>query len=363
MDEISLVIVNYNGLEQLKMCCRSILNVDYPQEKIETIVVDNGSTDGSLEYLANEQPTFQVLNSPLNNYAFANNYGVAHSSHEYVGLLNNDVELHPNWVKGLVASLNEHINVAVVGGKNFNPDGTLQSTGLIQFTEQYWGDRGYLEPDCGQYDLPERVSGVSNCAAMYRSSLYRGLGGLDTDFENYYEDVDLAIRLHRAGWFALFDPHACATHYMHQTITTSARRLYLNLQNRMMILAKHQPGLHRLERIIVEETLRINPGWLPRVCQAVLKKLYENHPPDVANAVAQQLKVEVERQSPHILHLFRIRHKHYEIESGLEGAHTDLKDIDYKRESSQPVDDTIALFSQERFQTTHDSKEGAHADG
>ena len=118
---ISIITVNYNGLRFLKNLFNSILNLNYPEDKIQAIMVDNGSTDGSVEFVRSNFPEVEVLVLNKNSgYAGGNNEGFKHTRGQYVALINNDCTVDQNWLTAMVNTMNSSYSeskVAAVGSK------------------------------------------------------------------------------------------------------------------------------------------------------------------------------------------------------------------------------------------------------
>src|SRR3989344_2419213 len=103
---VSLSILNYNGKKYLKKCLDSALAQTYPH--VEIVVTDNGSTDGSVEYIQQHYPTVKIIQSPVNIPLVGYNIGIKNSRGDYVAVLNNDIELDKNWAKEMVAFFTSH---------------------------------------------------------------------------------------------------------------------------------------------------------------------------------------------------------------------------------------------------------------
>src|SRR5436190_2040611 len=106
LPSVSVVVLNYNGLKHLDPCFRSLTNLDYPADRLELLLLDNGSTDDSLAFMREHFPSVRLEQSPTNlGFAAGNNLGAERAKGQYVAFLNNDTRVEPTWLKELVNSL------------------------------------------------------------------------------------------------------------------------------------------------------------------------------------------------------------------------------------------------------------------
>jgi len=210
---VSVIIVNYNGLRFLKTCLDSIALQNYDQ--VETIFVDNGSTDGSVDLVKLRYPWVRVIQNNANlGFAAGNNIGIKAASGQLIATLNNDTEAEPGWITALVAAMRQD-GIGMCASKilYMNDRGRIDSTGIeISRSGACW-DRGMLQPDDGRFDSKCEVFGPCAGAAMYRKQMMDESGLFDGDFFAYMEDVDLAFRGQMAGWKCLYVPDAVVYHY------------------------------------------------------------------------------------------------------------------------------------------------------
>src|SRR5262245_38640408 len=105
---VTVVVLNYNGLKHLESCFRSLLALDYPEDHIELMLVDNGSKDGSIAYMHEHFPGVRLVETGENlGFAAGNDYGAERATGEYVAFLNNDTRVEPEWLKELVNAVRE----------------------------------------------------------------------------------------------------------------------------------------------------------------------------------------------------------------------------------------------------------------
>jgi len=193
----------------------------------DVVVVDNGSTDGTVEMLRADFGQVQVFVDRSNpGYGAASNAAIDRCRSEYVLLLNSDTVLCPGALQTLRAYLDAHPRVAIVGPRLRNTDGTLQRsvhqfpTPLVTLLDYSWVGllvgrvpvlrKLYAASD--PHDRARPVAWVTGAALAIRKSAFQGVGGFDPSFFMYYEEVDLSYRLHLAGWETHFTPAAEVMH-------------------------------------------------------------------------------------------------------------------------------------------------------
>lgn len=236
---VTVVIVNWNGREFLAGCLGAV-RASAGEVTLQTVVVDNGSSDGSQEFVRREFPDVTFVQSERNDYTAANNLGVARATGDYALLLNTDATLRPGCLRELVTALDHAPRAAAAAPKIVFPDGRICTTGIAQRDDLYWVDRDGGAPDPGRPGEAEDVLGVSGCCALFRVAAWRAVGGEDEDFHMYYEDVDLALRLRAAGWTSLYVPRAVCEHIGHGSIKKAKTwKDELGERNRLLVLARH----------------------------------------------------------------------------------------------------------------------------
>lgn len=209
---IAIVVPNWNGRSWLPGCLDAITAQD--RAAAEVIVVDNGSTDGSLEYLAGEHSEVTVLELGRNTgFARAANEGIRAARSELVALLNTDVVLDPDWLGRMTAALEGHAGAASAACKMLSlaDQSRVYDAGDVLRRDGACEQRGRFCVDEGQWDQPGEVFGACAGAALYRRDAVLSIGGFDERFFAYLEDVDLAMRLRLAGWSCRYEP-AVALH-------------------------------------------------------------------------------------------------------------------------------------------------------
>ena len=211
--DAAVVIPNYNGERWLPGVLESIAAQTLAPAAV--LVVDDGSTDGSLALLAARFPHVQVLALGANGgFARAANAGIRAVGAEAVALVNTDVELAPDWLERAVAALAAAPGAASVATKLVDLDdpALLYDAGDVLRRDGACEQRGRFERDDGGYDEPGEVFSACAGAALYRRSAVLAAGGFEERFGTYLEDVDLGLRLRLAGWSCRWEPRALARH-------------------------------------------------------------------------------------------------------------------------------------------------------
>lgn len=240
---VSIVILNWNGLEHLRTCLPSVIGQNY--KNIEVIVVDNGSTDGSVEYVEQNYGAVKlVCNSTNIGYAEGNNEGIKISSGKYVTVLNNDTEVDKNWIRSLAEVAEERPDVGMFACKilSYYNRNQIDCVGHLIYPDGLSRGRGRGEIDEGQYDNAEEVAFPSGCAAFYRREMLERIGLFDGRFFIYVEDSDLGMRGRLAGWKCLYVPDAIVYHKYSATVGEySQRKAFLVERNRIWFVVKNLP--------------------------------------------------------------------------------------------------------------------------
>jgi GT2 family glycosyltransferase len=240
---VSVVIPSWNGREQLGGVLESLEAQQLSD--FETIVVDNGSIDGTLEYLASEWPSVRVVALSQNEgFAAAVNHGIERSSGEYVALVNNDVELEPHWIGIVTDVLDRHPGAGSVASKllEWSRRNVLDGAGDLVGWDGYCVRRGKGQRDRGQYDASPLVLSACGAAALYRRAALDDVGSFDERFFAYIEDVDWGLRAQLAGWDCIYEPTAVAYHVGGASSSRiSGFELFQCHRNILLMMAKDFP--------------------------------------------------------------------------------------------------------------------------
>lgn len=211
--EVSVVIVNWNGAAVLPRCLEHLQAQTY--DNFETIVVDNASTDGSVDHLEDEYPGLRVIRLDENKgFAAANNIGAGHARGKWLALLNNDAFPEPKWLGNLVHAAETQPEFTFFGSKliqDRQPQ-ILDGIGDVYHVSGVAWREGYNRPE-SEFDLQEmEIFSPTAAAALYSRDAFLEIGGFTEWFYMYHEDVDLGFRLRLRGHRCLFVPDAVARH-------------------------------------------------------------------------------------------------------------------------------------------------------
>ena len=240
----SIIIVTWNGKQHLPDCLESLQSQTF--HDFEVIVVDNGSIDGSLEYLRTHHPWVQVVQLPENTgFACGNNIGFSHSRGDYIITLNNDTMADPGWLGELVAVADAHPEAGMVASRicNFTDRDQIDSLGFRVCRDGMSRGAFRLQRYSAITMNPvEKTLFPSACVALYRRSMIDQIGFFDEDFFAFCEDTDLGLRGRLAGWEALVAPEAVVYHkYSQTTGVFSPFKLYLVERNHYWVALKTFP--------------------------------------------------------------------------------------------------------------------------
>jgi GT2 family glycosyltransferase len=242
---VTVVIPNWNGKKFLDVCLISLRNQSFGD--FRTTIVDNGSVDGSVEYVEQNFPEVRVL-ALVENRGFSAgvNVGIRDARSEYVALLNNDTEVDPGWIETLVRAAEAHPEAGLFASKlvDFHDRRLLDGAGDALRRSGLPYRLGHAEMDRGQYDEPAFVFGACAAAALYRRGMFEEIGLFDEDFFAYCEDGDLSFRAQLAGYRCLYVPGSVVYH-MGSASTGGKRSLMatrLGTQNSLSLLVKNLPA-------------------------------------------------------------------------------------------------------------------------
>ena len=239
--KVSIVVPNWNGMKFVGMCLDSLAQLDFDGH--EVIVVDNGSIDGSREMIEEQYPWVRLLKMPDNmGFAIACNEGIKASNAEYIVLLNNDIEVTPDWLKELYEGMERHPECGMGTTKMMFLDNcdVFYNTGDLFHSWSSGGGRGQGEKDTGQYEEEDYVFGACAGAGIYRREFFNQIGLFDEDFFIFAEDVDLNMRGQLKGLKAVYLPKAKVYHIGTATVGLySDKYVYLCKRNDIWVFIKN----------------------------------------------------------------------------------------------------------------------------
>ncbi len=236
LPRVSIVVVNTNELHHLEHLLPSLFAQDYPD--YEVLIVDNGSTDNSLNYVTENFPEARIICNQRNlGYAGANNAGFSSASGQYIAVLNPDTRVEPGWLREIIMALESDSEAALATPKILlmdNPQKINACGNQITFSG-LTVCRGLDEP-AHHYPTQEIVSAVSGAAFVVRKSVLDRIGGFDERFFIYYEETDLCLRAMLAGYHCLYVPRAVVYH--HYSFRFGACKAFWQERNRYFALLK-----------------------------------------------------------------------------------------------------------------------------
>ena len=290
MKKVSIIILNWNGEALLEEFLPSVI-AHTPSPVAEIVVADNGSTDNSVTMLKEKFPSVRLILFDR-NYGFAEGYNRAISQVEtpYAVLLNNDVEVTPNWMDEPIRAMDADDNLAGVQPK------ILAQKDKKKF--EYAGAAGgwldcygypfcrgrvlhVVEEDCGQYDNPADIFWASGACLFIRTEIFKKEGGFDARFFAHQEEIDLCWRLRARGYRLACIPQSVVYHVGGATLKTeSPRKTFLNFRNNLLMVYKNTSAGK------LQSTMCLR-YWLDRI--ALTKFFLTGHPTN-AKAVLRARK-------------------------------------------------------------------------
>ena len=242
---VSVIIPNLNGMKFLPACLSSLQKQTF--KEFEVIIVDNGSTDESVDFIKTRFPGTMVIENKQNmGFAEANNQGIRAARGKYIATLNNDTEADRDWLRTLVTEAelsDEDVGMWAPKILALQNKREIDSVGgLLIYRDGIAKGRGRLETDTGQYDNLKEILCPSACCALYRHKMLDDIGHFDSDFFAYCEDTDLGLRARRAGWKALSVPASIVYHcYSGTGGTYSHTKAFLVERNHLWVAWKNFP--------------------------------------------------------------------------------------------------------------------------
>jgi GT2 family glycosyltransferase len=243
MPEISVIIVNWNGKHFLDVCLSALRRQTF--RDFETIFVDNGSQDGSVEYVRSLFPEVKIV-ALKNNLGFTggNIAGYELATGELIALLNNDTEAHPDWLSAIRRGARTYDDAGSFASKMlyFDNRHRIENCGFNVDIAGTTVDLGRDEWDSPKWTLPRKVFGACGGAVAYRRSMLEHIGFLDPDLFMIYEDVDLSFRAQLAGYECVYLPDAVVFHrYRSSLKMRPAMQVFFAQRNIDLVFLKNLP--------------------------------------------------------------------------------------------------------------------------
>ncbi len=243
MPEVSIIIVSKDSLSFLKRCLESIFKQTF--SSFEVIIVDNGSSDGTLDFIKQDYPQITLIANKENlGFCAANNQGIELAQGKFILTLNSDVYLHKDYIKSIVSAVSDAREVGMATGKLLQFDlEHVDSCGLYLSKSRRLFDIGRGKPKAC-FNSKTYILGPCAAAALYRRDMLEEIKHFgeyfDNDFFFLVEDFDIALRAQHKGWKALFVPDAIGYHFRNSSDCKRDFIQYLSFRNRLFLLLKNE---------------------------------------------------------------------------------------------------------------------------
>lgn len=255
MIDLTIALVNWNNRDHLRQCLESIEAAELLLT-CEIVVSDNGSTDGSLEMLAEYFPYVKVIQNGKNvGVARGNNECIRNSIGRYIYILNNDTIVNRTSIMAMVRYLDEHSEVGAVGGNLLNSDGSLQASfcpfptlweEFLLVTHIGMALNPYFPAYNGVWPEVRPVDWISSASIVVRRSAIEQIGLIDENYFIYSDETDWQYRLWQAGWPVHYLPEVSTIHFGGGSFQPGGRRYTLVYRGRMLFARKHYSHLYVL---------------------------------------------------------------------------------------------------------------------
>lgn len=276
---VSIIIPNWNGLDHLEICLPSISKQTF--KNFEVIVVDNGSSDQSVDFVKTNFPNFKIIKFKKNwGFSKAVNVGIKYSTSNYIFLLNNDTEIDKNCLKYLLEAAKSHLEVGFIAAKilNFSSRNLIDNAGDYIDSVGHLHSRGFGKKDGPEFSREQYIFASSGGGSLFKREVFKKVGYLDEDYFFYMEDIDLCLRAQLAGFKGWYQPKARIYHRrmgsvtklensteplifknMTQTVIKSfPRTLLLNNLNLLKIILVHLNTIKYLfSKGLILETIKV----------------------------------------------------------------------------------------------------------
>jgi GT2 family glycosyltransferase len=276
----SVIIPVWNGINDLPACLAALAAQSHAPREI--IAVDNASTDGSADWIANHHPTVRLIRNEENEgFGGACNRGLAAANGNVLVLLNQDTLVRPEWLEALVKVLAENTDIGIAGSKALYPDGTIQHAGATLDKRATSTHLGYHQKDDGQFDRMTDCDFVTGASLALHRQLYEQIGGFDPGFfPAYLEDVDLCYRARAAGWRVVYAPRSVLIHNERSSAATpDYAGALLYHRHRLRFVCKHWSAERLRDEFLPAESewlTHLRPGeeqWLAAAHHAYMVQL------------------------------------------------------------------------------------------
>jgi GT2 family glycosyltransferase len=277
--QVSLLVINWNGEKLLRDCLDSLLRTDY--DNFELIVVDNNSTDNSIELLRSYGDKIKLICNPENSgYAKGCNIGIKESKGKYISTLNNDIAVVPDWLTKGVSFLESHPEVGAVSPRQMNYFERDKIDILFSVIHRDLSFIPFMEDETWNNQIPvSYVVSVNGASGIWRKSMLDELSGFNEVYHSFYEETDLCLRALVHGWKCAFVPDSVVYHMRSESYKSmNLFVFFLSHRNRRMMLLNNYSThylLSKLPILLTIETYRFikfikTPTLLPAYCKAII---------------------------------------------------------------------------------------------
>lgn len=240
---VNVIIPNWNGIKLLKICLPSLRRQTF--KDFEIIVIDNGSSDGSVDFIKKNYPEIHLIKLKKNiGFSPAINLGIKNGNGEYFVLINNDTKVDKDCLKRLVEAADKHSEAGMIACKmlNFNQPELIDSAGDYIDAVGHANNIGLGEKDSVKFNHGGYVFLVTGGGSLIKREVFEKIGFFDHDYFAYMEDVDFCLRAQMVGFKGWYEPKAVIYHMHGETAKRNlAFKEYLQFRNMTMTIIKDFP--------------------------------------------------------------------------------------------------------------------------
>jgi hypothetical protein len=243
--KVSIIILNWNGGEDILECLKSVKDIDYPDYEI--IVVDNGSTDNSVEEIKRTFPDIKLIQNDKNlGFPEGANVGIRAAAGGYIMLLNDDTVVARNILKDLVEAMGSNANIGIAGPMilyHNEPDKIWSAGGRLNFLGYASHIGKGLNKELFNKSYP--VDYITGCAVLIKKEVIDKIGLLDPEYFLYFEDADFCLRAKKAGYEYIYVPSPTVWHKATGEWIINPTQAYYYMRNAIVFAKKNLTGLKK----------------------------------------------------------------------------------------------------------------------